>query len=172
MKYHATAIVTLVIAASMQHSFVDAWGGLFNRFTPEMLSNLGYGGHGGYLNRQSYLQVKNFQKKKKKINYFKIFNVEIPRKLVSHKSESRPSHYRCHYNSALNETATSFAQLSWYTALHADRQQRGIDIMFGIFFFFKFFFRPHNCCKKQPLVSMLVYEPRFWEVKSDQGKEK
>ncbi|KAK6618490.1 Prohormone-3 [Polyplax serrata] len=27
---------------------VTAWGGLFNRFSPEMLSNLGYGGRGGY----------------------------------------------------------------------------------------------------------------------------
>lgn len=24
-----------------------AWGGLFNRFSPEMLSNMGYGSHGG-----------------------------------------------------------------------------------------------------------------------------
>ncbi|XP_015604631.1 prohormone-3 [Cephus cinctus] len=34
----------------------DAWGGLFNRFSPEMLSNLGYGSHGGYLSRSPYLQ--------------------------------------------------------------------------------------------------------------------
>jgi hypothetical protein len=26
---------------------VQAWGGLFNRFSPEMLSNMGYGSHGG-----------------------------------------------------------------------------------------------------------------------------
>ncbi|XP_028141798.1 ITG-like peptide isoform X1 [Diabrotica virgifera virgifera] len=26
---------------------VNAWGGLFNRFSPEMLANMGYGGHGG-----------------------------------------------------------------------------------------------------------------------------
>ena len=57
MKSHVSAIVTLVVIASMQHSFVDAWGGLFNRFTPEMLTNLGYGGHRSYLDRQSYLQV-------------------------------------------------------------------------------------------------------------------
>ncbi|XP_017786602.1 PREDICTED: ITG-like peptide [Nicrophorus vespilloides] len=25
----------------------EAWGGLFNRFSPEMLANMGYGGHGG-----------------------------------------------------------------------------------------------------------------------------
>lgn len=24
-----------------------AWGGVFNRFSPEMLSNMGYGSHGG-----------------------------------------------------------------------------------------------------------------------------
>lgn len=36
-----------------------AWGGLFNRFSPEMLSNLGYGGHGGYggFRAQPFLQV-------------------------------------------------------------------------------------------------------------------
>ncbi|XP_014230083.1 prohormone-3 [Trichogramma pretiosum] len=37
---------------------VAAWGGLFNRFSPEMLSNMGYGGgaghgNGGFLGRQS-----------------------------------------------------------------------------------------------------------------------
>lgn len=26
---------------------VSAWGGVFNRFTPELLGNLGYGGVGG-----------------------------------------------------------------------------------------------------------------------------
>ncbi|KAJ9595140.1 hypothetical protein L9F63_013548, partial [Diploptera punctata] len=36
-------------------SGVSAWGGLFNRFSPEMLSNLGYGGHGGY-RAQPFLQ--------------------------------------------------------------------------------------------------------------------
>jgi hypothetical protein len=35
---------------------VSAWGGLFNRFSPEMLSNLGYGGHGCY-RAQPFLQV-------------------------------------------------------------------------------------------------------------------
>lgn len=29
--------------------YADAWGGLFNRFSPEMLANMGYGGHGGYI---------------------------------------------------------------------------------------------------------------------------
>lgn len=39
---------------------VLAWGGLFNRFSPEMLSNLGYGGHGGYGRAQPFLQVSFF----------------------------------------------------------------------------------------------------------------
>lgn len=26
---------------------VTAWGGLFNRFSPEMLANMGFGSHGG-----------------------------------------------------------------------------------------------------------------------------
>ncbi|KAJ1527290.1 hypothetical protein ONE63_008810 [Megalurothrips usitatus] len=42
-----------------------AWGGVFNRFSPEMLSNLGYGGgHGGFGNNHRsgpYLQVRRFQ---------------------------------------------------------------------------------------------------------------
>lgn len=32
-----------------------AWGGLFNRFSPEMLTNLGYGGHS--FRAQPFLQV-------------------------------------------------------------------------------------------------------------------
>lgn len=36
-----------------------AWGGVFNRFSPEMLSNLGYGGHGGSSYRpQPFIQVR------------------------------------------------------------------------------------------------------------------
>ena len=60
--------VTCAIVAAMRSLFsgtlallavlnsVSAWGGLFNRFSPEMLSNLGYGGHGGY-RAQPFLQV-------------------------------------------------------------------------------------------------------------------
>lgn len=33
---------------------VDAWGGLFNRFSPEMLSNMGYGGHGNFRNQPQF----------------------------------------------------------------------------------------------------------------------
>lgn len=36
----------------------NAWGGLFNRFSPEMLANMGYGSHGSSYRPQSYLQVK------------------------------------------------------------------------------------------------------------------
>uniref|UniRef100_A0A182K666 ITG-containing peptide n=1 Tax=Anopheles christyi TaxID=43041 RepID=A0A182K666_9DIPT len=35
---------------------VNAWGGLFNRFSPEMLANMGYGSHGGSYRPQSFLQ--------------------------------------------------------------------------------------------------------------------
>lgn len=38
-----------------------AWGGLFNRFSPEMLSNMGYGSHGGSSYRpQPLFQVNDF----------------------------------------------------------------------------------------------------------------
>lgn len=40
---------------------VRAWGGLFNRFSPEMLSNMGYGSHGGSSYRpQPLFQVSSF----------------------------------------------------------------------------------------------------------------
>ncbi|KAK0180171.1 hypothetical protein PV327_005840 [Microctonus hyperodae] len=49
-----STLIIVVMMTTMQGE-VDAWGGLFNRFTPEMLSNFGYGGHGaGY--RPTYLQ--------------------------------------------------------------------------------------------------------------------
>ncbi|XP_012274028.1 prohormone-3 [Orussus abietinus] len=47
----------LTLAAFVSTVKVDAWGGLFNRFSPEMLSNMGYGGHGDYQGRtSSFLQ--------------------------------------------------------------------------------------------------------------------
>lgn len=52
------AAITLVLVANTAYIGVEAWGGLFNRFSPEMLSNLGYGGHGSYMNRPGLLQVK------------------------------------------------------------------------------------------------------------------
>lgn len=48
-------VVVLMMIIELQGG-VDAWGGLFNRFSPEMLSNLGYGGHGAAY-KPSYLQV-------------------------------------------------------------------------------------------------------------------
>uniref|UniRef100_A0A182NBL3 ITG-containing peptide n=1 Tax=Anopheles dirus TaxID=7168 RepID=A0A182NBL3_9DIPT len=36
---------------------VNAWGGLFNRFSPEMLANMGYGSHGGSYRPQTFLQT-------------------------------------------------------------------------------------------------------------------
>lgn len=53
----ACVVITLVLVANTAYIGVEAWGGLFNRFSPEMLSNLGYGGHGGYMNRPGLLQV-------------------------------------------------------------------------------------------------------------------
>lgn len=38
----------ILLFCLLSSSKVDAWGGLFNRFNPSMLSNLGYGGSGGY----------------------------------------------------------------------------------------------------------------------------
>ena len=42
----------LVVCATF--SSVNAWGGLFNRFNPSMLSNMGYGGHGGNYGRELF----------------------------------------------------------------------------------------------------------------------
>ncbi|XP_050315732.1 ITG-like peptide isoform X2 [Anthonomus grandis grandis] len=39
------AALFAVVLVTLHH--VNAWGGLFNRFSPEMLANMGYGGHGG-----------------------------------------------------------------------------------------------------------------------------
>ncbi|CAH1954805.1 unnamed protein product [Acanthoscelides obtectus] len=36
-----------VLAVCLLSQGANAWGGLFNRFSPEMLANMGYGGHGG-----------------------------------------------------------------------------------------------------------------------------
>lgn len=40
------AVALVVVLCVLGHQ-VNAWGGLFNRFSPEMLANMGYGGHGG-----------------------------------------------------------------------------------------------------------------------------
>ena len=37
---------------------VNAWGGVFNRFSPEVLANMGYGSHGG--GYHPFYQVLNF----------------------------------------------------------------------------------------------------------------
>ncbi|KAL1497556.1 hypothetical protein ABEB36_008497 [Hypothenemus hampei] len=41
MKSFAALMAVLLVV-----NRVSAWGGLFNRFSPEMLANMGYGGHG------------------------------------------------------------------------------------------------------------------------------
>lgn len=42
MKGVIVAVVLIILVS--RHA--DAWGGLFNRFSPETLANMGYGGHG------------------------------------------------------------------------------------------------------------------------------
>jgi len=39
---------TILLFCILSKSQVNAWGGLFNRFNPSVVSNLGYGGAGGY----------------------------------------------------------------------------------------------------------------------------
>ncbi|XP_046410543.1 prohormone-3 [Neodiprion fabricii] len=48
MKSYTGVALVLVACSVMQLREVHGWGGLFNRFSPEMLANLGYGGHGGH----------------------------------------------------------------------------------------------------------------------------
>lgn len=47
IKMKSLLIPLLAICLLGRH--VAAWGGLFNRFSPEMLANMGYGGHGGFI---------------------------------------------------------------------------------------------------------------------------
>ncbi|XP_017886827.1 prohormone-3 [Ceratina calcarata] len=56
-KMHRCITLTVVVLAStMCYEGVEAWGGLFNRFSPEMLSNLGYGSHGEYVSKPGFYQ--------------------------------------------------------------------------------------------------------------------
>lgn len=50
------ALTGLLLVAIQVLQPANAWGGLFNRFSPEMLSNLGYGSHGSF-RAQPFLQV-------------------------------------------------------------------------------------------------------------------
>ena len=45
---------TIVLVCFLSSSKVDAWGGLFNRFNPSMLSDLGYGSGGGGYGKELY----------------------------------------------------------------------------------------------------------------------
>lgn len=42
-------VIPLLAVLLLAGRRADAWGGLFNRFSPEMLANMGYGGHGGFI---------------------------------------------------------------------------------------------------------------------------
>lgn len=52
MRAVVVAMVLCLICSGIR---VNAWGGLFNRFSPEMLANMGYGAHGGFA--QPFVQV-------------------------------------------------------------------------------------------------------------------
>jgi hypothetical protein len=56
-----TTLVACLAAVCLTCPSVSAWGGLFNRFNPSMLSNLGYGGQGGNYGRELFgVADKNF----------------------------------------------------------------------------------------------------------------
>lgn len=50
------ALIILFLACLLGHK-AHAWGGLFNRFSPEMLANMGYGGHGGFIQVSIHLNL-------------------------------------------------------------------------------------------------------------------
>lgn len=52
----ATALWAAIGAILIFSGTANAWGGLFNRFSPEMLANMGYGSHGGAYRPQAFLQ--------------------------------------------------------------------------------------------------------------------
>lgn len=57
------AILVLCLIGRQTH----AWGGLFNRFSPEMLANMGYGGHGGFIQvSRAFFNLLNGKKRKQK----------------------------------------------------------------------------------------------------------
>ncbi|XP_006609566.1 prohormone-3 [Apis dorsata] len=55
-KMYTCVALTVVALVSTMHFGVEAWGGLFNRFSPEMLSNLGYGSHGDHIGKSGLYQ--------------------------------------------------------------------------------------------------------------------
>lgn len=59
MKFPALWICGLLLLVGGKGA--RAWGGLFNRFSPEMLSNMGYGSHGGSSYRPQPLFQVRFQ---------------------------------------------------------------------------------------------------------------
>jgi hypothetical protein len=42
------ALGIALIVTALLGGLAEGWGGLFNRFSPELLSNLGYGGFSSY----------------------------------------------------------------------------------------------------------------------------
>merc|ERR1711911_527132 len=62
-EYSSTLITMKITVALLALVLIDSaysWGGRFNRFSPEMLSNLGYGGYGAGYGNNRHAQVKKF----------------------------------------------------------------------------------------------------------------
>lgn len=57
LKMKSTLILVVLGTIVLFGGTVNAWGGIFNRFSPEMLNNLGYGGNGESYRSQPYSQV-------------------------------------------------------------------------------------------------------------------
>ena len=71
MKFPALWICGLLLLVGGKGA--HAWGGLFNRFSPEMLSNMGYGSHGG----SSYRPQPLFQVRRRNLSIFFLFFMNI-----------------------------------------------------------------------------------------------
>lgn len=54
MGFGTLKFVYLVMLVTYCSTTVWAWGGLYNRFNPSMLSNMGYGGHGSNYGRELF----------------------------------------------------------------------------------------------------------------------
>lgn len=74
----STVVLIVLGAILLCGGTANAWGGLFNRFSPEMLANMGYGGHGGGYRLQPYFQVNKFLTF---LFFFKFTNLKFKRRL-------------------------------------------------------------------------------------------
>lgn len=82
MKFPALWICGLLLLVGGKGA--RAWGGLFNRFSPEMLSNMGYGSHGG----SSYRPQPLFQVRRRNLSiFYSVFFKHFHHSLSKHHSE-------------------------------------------------------------------------------------